>query len=137
VRAYQQIGQVDQAIAHLDQLIAHYRPGWNFQQVGRMLTEKLKPTAAWVSIGEIAILCSENKVDPACAEGSSLAIARSQSDRTGEAAALGSLGMLIVYRATTMKRFNIFSLATAKKIANQTYVVSVLNNLGTYASLAA
>jgi len=39
--------------------------------------------------------------------------------------------MLIVYRATTMKRFNIFrKLSDCKEDCNQTYVVSVLNNLG-------
>lgn len=141
VRAYQQIGQVDQAIAHLDQLIAHYRQDGNFQQVGRMLTEKAQ---AYSSLGQhrraIAILCSENKVeDPACAAGSSLAIARSQSDRTGEAAALGNLGNANRLQGDYDEAIQYLqkSLAIAKKIANQTYIVSALNNLGnTYASLA-
>jgi len=105
VRAYQQIGQVDQAIAHLDQLIA-LSPGWE-QQVGRMLTEKLKPTAAWVSMGERSrfyVVKTRWRIllVPKVVVWQLLA-----ASQIGEAAALGSQAMLIVYRATTMKRFNI------------------------------
>jgi len=105
VRAYQQIGQVDQAIAHLDQLIAHYRQDGNFQQENAH--RKIKPTAAWVSIGERSRFCSGNKVDPVCAEGSEYSNCSQPVRSHGEAA--GSPEAMLVYRAITMKRFNIFS----------------------------
>jgi tetratricopeptide (TPR) repeat protein len=95
-RVYSQVGQVDRAIASLNQLIAHYQNTGDRVQLGRMLTEQAQ---AYSSLGQqrkaIAILCGE-QTEPDCAKESALAIARQQSDPLGEAAGLGSLGN--VYR---------------------------------------
>ncbi|HEY9617895.1 MAG TPA: hypothetical protein V6C64_13710, partial [Microcoleaceae cyanobacterium] len=92
VRAQTQVGQVDVAIANLDQLINHYRQANDRRQLGRMLTEQAQ---LYSSLGQqrraIALLCNEVP-DQNCQPGSALAIAQQQADGLGTVAALGSLG---------------------------------------------
>ena len=61
-RVYQQVGQVDSAIAQIDRIIAYYRQVGLHLQVGRMLTEQAQ---AYSSLGQhrraIALLCSKGK----------------------------------------------------------------------------
>jgi tetratricopeptide (TPR) repeat protein len=95
-RAYSQVGEFDRAIASLDRPIDYYRKNSNRVQLGRMLAEQGQ---AYSNLGQqrraIAILCGKSR-EINCEPDSALAIARSTSDRLGEAAALGTLGN--VYR---------------------------------------
>lgn len=139
VRAYQQVGQEEPAIAQLNRLIAHYRKVGDLTQVGRLLTEQAQ---LYTSLGQqrraIVLLCG-NQIAPNCDSNSALAIARHQADRLGEAAALGSLGT--VYRLRGEYEASLQSLQTGLAIAqtldHPTYVISATSGLGnTYASLA-
>ena len=139
-RAYRQVGNMDKAIANLEQAIAYYREAGNKQLVGRMLTEVAQ---AYSTLGQhrraAAILCGEHTVDIVCLEDTALEIARGESDRFGEAAALGSLGN--IYRLQGQYTQAIQSLEASLEIAKQldrpTYINIALNSLGNvYASLA-
>ena len=142
VRAEQQVGKVDQAIAHLDQLIVDYQQTGNSIQVGRMRTEQAQ---AYSSLGQqrkaIALLCrdpSDQNAGSLCSTDSALAIARHQSDATGEVAAVGTLGN--VHRLRGEYERALQYLQTALKLAtpmqSQSHQFAALNGLGnTYVSL--
>jgi CHAT domain-containing protein len=138
-RVYSQVGQVNDAIASFDQLIAYYQKIGDRTQLGRMLTEQAQ---AYSNLGQqrkaIVLLCGD-QTEPNCGKESALAIALQQSDQLGEAAGLGSLGN--VYRLQgdyeTSLRSLRKSLAIAEKIENSAYIVGAKNGLGsTYANLA-
>ncbi|PSB26505.1 CHAT domain-containing protein [Stenomitos frigidus] len=138
VRAEQQVGEVDQAIAHLEQLIADYRQTGNTLQVGRMLTEQAQ---AYSSLGQqrkaIALLCGD--IGRPCVTDSALAIARHQADQSGEIAALGSLGNVYRLRGDYERAIQHLetTLALAKQTHSQPQLLAALNGLGNvYTSLA-
>ena len=142
VQAEQQVGEVDQAIAHLDQLIAAYQQAGNILQVGRMRTEQAQ---AYSRLGQqrkaIALLCHDGSDQAAglCSTDSALTIARHQADTTGEVAALGTLGNVHRLRGEYDRALE--SLQTALKLAtqmqSQSHQFAALNGLGNlYVSLA-
>ncbi|NEP00176.1 MAG: CHAT domain-containing protein [Symploca sp. SIO2E9] len=106
-RAYQQIGQLNQSISYWEQVIPYYQQIEAWEKQGRMMTELAQ---AYSSIGQhrqaIALLCgsldtnqnSDNDLSEqfnqklSCQQESALSIARTQGDKQGEIAALGSLG---------------------------------------------
>ncbi len=131
-RAYQQLGQPEQAIGYWNQVIADYRQFGNLQLLGRSLTEQAQ---AYSSLGQpkqaIALLCSPDK-DGNCSNGSALQIARATSDITGEVAARGSLGdatRLMGDYESAIKNLET-SLELARKLKNPAMLLSVLNSLG-------
>lgn len=139
-RAYQQVGQLAQAIAQLEQVIAYYRKINEPITVGRMLTEQAQ---LYSSLGQhrraIAILCGKNQIGAACSPDSALEIARRHSDSLGEVAAWGSLGNAHRLQGEYDQAIQDFegSLEIAKRIDNRTYLASSLNGLAnTYGSLA-
>ncbi|MBR8839465.1 MAG: CHAT domain-containing protein [Stigonema ocellatum SAG 48.90 = DSM 106950] len=138
VRAYQQVGRIDQAITDLERVITYYRQVRDHKQLLMMLTEQAQ---SYSSLGQhrraIAILCGDKY--PTCSKDSVLEIARSQSDYLGEVAALGSLGN--AYRLQGEYEYAIDclskSLEIAQKIDNIIYISAALNGLAnTYASRA-
>lgn len=106
-RAYEQIGQINQSITYWEKVIPYYHQIEAWQKQGRMMTELAQ---AYSSIGQnrqaIALLCSsldtnqnsdnnlseELNQNLSCQQESALPIARTQGDKQGEVAALGSLG---------------------------------------------
>ncbi|MEH2081962.1 MAG: hypothetical protein V7K89_18885 [Nostoc sp.] len=139
-RAYQQVGQIPEAIAQLKQVIDYYRQINEPIKVGRMLTEQAQ---LYISLGQhrraITILCGENQSNATCSQDSAIEIARHQSDELGEVAAWGSLGNAHRLQGKYEQAIQDFERSDqiAKGIDNQTYVVSNLNGLAnTYASLA-
>nr|WP_243147194.1 CHAT domain-containing protein [Scytonema sp. UIC 10036] len=132
VRAYQQIGQPEQAINRWNELTAYYRQVGNWQFLGRSLSEQ---SQAYNSLGQplkaIALLCNPDKYNN-CRDGSALEIARATSDRMGEVAALGSLGdakrLTGDYELAIKYLEN--SLEIVKKLKTPALRVSVLNSLG-------
>ncbi|MEH2358480.1 CHAT domain-containing protein [Nostoc sp.] len=139
-RAYQQVGQIPEAIAQLKQVIAYYRQTNQPIKVGRMLTEQAQ---LYSSLGQhrraVAILCGQNQINLPCTQDSSLEIARHHSDDLGEVAAWGSLGNAHRLQGEYEKAIQDFerSYEIAQRINNQTYIMSSLNGLAnTYASLA-
>ncbi|MBW4621671.1 MAG: CHAT domain-containing protein [Cyanosarcina radialis HA8281-LM2] len=138
-RAYSQVGEFDRAIASLNRPIDYYRKIGNRIQLGRMLTEQGQ---AYSNLGQqrqaIALLCGK-QTEPNCDRESALAIARQQSDRQGEAAALGTLGN--VYRLQGDYEISLQllkkSLTIAEKLKNSGYIIAAKNGLGnTYGNLA-
>ncbi|MEH2371604.1 CHAT domain-containing protein [Nostoc sp.] len=139
-RAYQQVGQIPEAIAQLKQVIAYYRQTNQPIKVGRMLTEQAQ---LYSSLGQhrraIAILCGQNQINLPCTQDSALEIARRHSDFLGEVAAWGSLGNAHRLQGEYKQAIEDFehSYEIAKRINNQTYLASTLNGLAnTYVSLA-
>jgi tetratricopeptide (TPR) repeat protein len=143
VRAEQQVGEVAQAIAHLDQLIAAYQQTGNIIQVGRMRTEQAQ---AYSSLGQqrkaIALLChdpSDQNAGSLCSSDSALAIARHQADATGEVAAVGTLGNVQRLRGEYERALQYLqtALKLATQMQSQSHQFAALNGLGnTYVSLA-
>lgn len=138
-RAYSQVGEFDRAIASLDRPIDYYRKIGDRIQLGRMLTEQAQ---AYSNLGQqrqaIALLCGK-QTEPNCEKETALAIALQQSDRLGEAAALGTLGN--IYRLQgdyeTSLRLLKQGLTIAEELKNSAYIMAVKNGLGnTYANLA-
>ncbi|HEY9611495.1 CHAT domain-containing protein, partial [Allocoleopsis sp.] len=139
-RAYQQVSQLTQAIAQLEQVIAYYRKINEPVTVGRMLTEQAQ---LYSSLGQhrraIAILCGKNHSHVACSPDSALEIARHHSDSLGEVVAWGSLGNAHRLQGEYDQAIQDFerSLEIGKRIGDRTYLVSTLNGLAnTYASFA-
>lgn len=138
VRADQQIGAMDQAIAHLAQLITYYRQTGNPLQIGRRLTEQAQ---AYTSLGQqrraIALLCGE--VDQPCVADSAVAIARHQEDTPGKVAALGSLGNAYRLRGDYDRALQhlTMTLKLARQLQSLPQTLAALNGLGnTYTNLA-
>jgi CHAT domain-containing protein len=133
--AYRQIGQFEPAIDHWQDAIANYRQQGDRVKVGRLLTELAQ---TYSQLGQnkeaIALLCGASKTDEDCpeSEGSALQIAREFSDRSGEVAALGSLGE--AYRLTGKHDKAIATLEASLTITQASdlpvYRASVLNSLG-------
>jgi CHAT domain-containing protein len=139
-RAYQQSGKLDLAINYLNQILVYYRQGGDLRQVGRILTELAQ---IYSSLGQynraVTILCSYNLQDTTCTKNSAIAIAKSEKDTAGEAAAVGSLGNTLQMKGDYQESLKYFdeSLKLAQQVGNKTYISSALNGLGnTYASLA-
>lgn len=151
-KVYQQVGQVDSAIAQQHQIIAYYRQIGLHLQVGRMLTEQAQ---AYSTLGQhrraIALLCSKDKERGVrseergdlksfnCDKDSALQIARQESDNLGLAAALGSLGN--AYRLqgeySLATGYLEASLELAQQIHLPSHILAALNSLGNiYTSLA-
>ncbi|QFS50094.1 CHAT domain-containing protein [Nostoc sphaeroides] len=139
-RAYQQVGQISEAIAQLKQVIDYYRQTNEPIKVGWMLTEQAQ---LYSSLGQqrraITLLCGENQNNGTCSQDSAIEIARQHSDKLGEVAAWGSLGNAHRLQGEYKQAIQDFKRSDeiAKGVDNQTYVVSNLNGLAnTYASLA-
>lgn len=139
-RAYQQVGQIPEAIAQLKEVIAYYRQTNEPIKVGRMLTEQAQ---LYSSFGQhrraVTILCGQNQSNATCSQDSAIEIARHHSDDLGEVAALGSLGNAHRLQGEYEQAISNFERSDeiAKRVDNRTYIVSNLNGLAnTYASLA-
>lgn len=132
VRAQAQVGQVDAAIANLNQLISYYRQVNDPQQFGRMLTEQAQ---LYSNLGQhrraIALLCHEFS-EQNCRPDSALAIARQQADLLGTAAALGSLGNAYRLRGNYAAALGYLneSLEIAQQLHLSTYEVAAWHGLG-------
>ncbi|MBD2088929.1 CHAT domain-containing protein [Microcoleus sp. FACHB-1515] len=130
-RAYQQIGQTNQEIQYWQQAAAHYRQAGDRAQWGRMLTEQAQ---AHRRLGQsrqaIALLCGATPPD--CLPESALQLARTSSDRLGEAAALGSLGEAYRTRGDYQRAIELLSAshAVAQDINQLAYQAAALNGLG-------
>ncbi len=138
-RVYSQMGQVNDAIASLNSLIAYYQKIGDRVQLGRILTEQAQ---AYSNLGQqrkaIALLCGQQP-ESDCKEDSALAIAHQQSDQLGEAAGLGSLGNIYRLQGDYEISLRLLekSLAIAETIKNSAYIIAAKNGLGnTYANLA-
>lgn len=132
-RAYQQLGESEEALSHWDKVIAYYHASKDWKQMGRMLTEAAQAYSDFGQPGKaIALLCSNEKPKPkekrVCRQGSALQIALEQKDKSGEVAALGSLGE--AYRLSGDYEQAIKDLEQAKEIKDPAYQFSVLNSLG-------
>ncbi|MBE9104606.1 CHAT domain-containing protein [Nostoc cf. edaphicum LEGE 07299] len=139
-KAYQQVGQISEAIAQLEQVIDYYRQTNEPLKVGRMLTEQAQ---LYSSLGQhrraATILCDQKQSNSACSQDSAVEIARNHSDELGEVAAWGSLGNAHRLQGEYEQAIQDFERSNeiAKRINNQIYVASTLNGLAnTYASLA-
>jgi CHAT domain-containing protein len=139
-RAYQQLGDTTPTLNHWEKVTAYYRSQNNSQKVGRVLTEIAQ---VYSNSGQtkkaVSFLCgaANTKVPEklACQPGSALQIALEQNDKSGEVAALGSLGE--TYRLQGNYDVAIKYLETAKNSQNQTYDFAIFNSLGNaYASRA-
>lgn len=131
-RTYQQLGQNEQALNYWEKVNNYYRSQQNWQKVGRILTEIAQAYSNFgQTIKAINFLCgvdAKNIENLACQQGSALQIALQQQDKTGEIAALGSLGE--AYRLRGNYDIAIQYLEAAKKTNNQTYNFAILNSLG-------
>lgn len=133
--AYQQMGQLGEAINYWKAAIANYRSSNDLVKVGRLLTEQAQTYSRLGQNKEaIALLCGASEANDTClrSEGSALQIAQKFSDRSGEVAALGSLGE--VYRLRGQYAQAIETLETSSKAAQESsssmYRASILNSLG-------
>ncbi|RCJ18690.1 hypothetical protein A6S26_28320 [Nostoc sp. ATCC 43529] len=131
-RTYQQLGENEQALSYWEKVNNYYRSQQNWQKVGRILTEIAQAYSNFGQTGKaINFLCgvnAKNIQSLACQQGSALQIALEQQDKTGEIAALGSLGE--AYRLRGNYDLAIQYLEAAKKTNNQTYNFAILNSLG-------
>ncbi|KAF3889316.1 MULTISPECIES: CHAT domain-containing protein [Nostocales] len=138
-RAYQQLGDSEEALSYWEQVTKYYRNSGNLQQYGRMLTEQAQTYSNLGQPGKaIALLCGIPEKQPKsdtkpqeqsnCLPGSALQIARQQTDKLGEVAALGSLGE--AYRLRGKYDDAIKHLEQAEKITEPVYKSKVLNSLG-------
>ena len=139
-RAYQQIGQVDGALAYFDRAIDRYRATGESMELGRILTEQAQ---AYSSLGQhqraIAMLCGSVESDGNCQADSAVGIARASRDEWGMAAAIGSLGNAYRLQGMYPKALESLemSLTVARRIEAPSYILAALNSLGNvYASLA-
>ncbi|GFE70791.1 CHAT domain-containing protein [Chroococcus sp. FPU101] len=131
-RTYQQLGDPSTAIAYWQDAINHYSRTGNLQKVGRNLTEQAQSYAALgQSRNSINLLCgNSDDLDSlmSCLPNSALEIARQQQDKSGEVAALGSLGE--AYRAIGQYPQSIIILEKAEQISDSSHQAAILNSLG-------
>ncbi|GAP94257.1 TPR repeat precursor [Leptolyngbya sp. NIES-2104] len=132
--AFQQLGQSGAALEQWKTAIALYRSSGEFVQVGRLLTEQAQ---TYSRLGQnkaaIALLCGASETDQCLkSEGSALQIAQKFNDRSGEVAALGSLGEAYRLRGEYSKAIKTLesSLKTTEGVNSLTYRAAVLNSLG-------
>jgi CHAT domain-containing protein/tetratricopeptide (TPR) repeat protein len=128
-RAYQQVGDLEQAIAQFEAITTHYRQANDSVQVGRMLTEQAQILGDMGQYRKAIVLLRDN----------ALKIAQREPDPLGEAAALGSLGTIYYLQGeydqsiTTLQK----SRGIAEKLGNTNYLTAIWNDLGNvYSSLA-
>jgi CHAT domain-containing protein len=138
-RAYQSLGQTDAEIRYWEQASLVYQQLDDRVQVGRMLTEQAQ---FYSRLGQyrnaITLLCSANPGRP-CDPGSAIAIAQEIGDRSGEAAALGSLGDAYRLRGDYQQAIQSLQagLEISQTLDNPAYLISTYNSLGNaYLSLA-
>ncbi|MFN6516003.1 MAG: CHAT domain-containing protein [Nostoc sp. CreGUA01] len=132
-RTYQQLGENEQALNYWEQVNNYYRSQQNWRKVGRILTEMAQAYSSFGQTGKaINFLCgvseAKNIQNLACQQGTALQIATEQQDKTGEIAALGSLGE--AYRLRGNYDVAIQYLEAAKNTNNQTYNFAIFNSLG-------
>ncbi len=132
-RTYQQLGENEQALNYWDRVNNYYRSQQDWRKVGRILTEIAQAYSSFGQTGKaINFLCgvsaAKNIQNLACQQGTALQIATKQQDKTGEIAALGSLGE--AYRLRGNYDIGIQYLEAAKNTNNQTYNFAILNSLG-------
>ncbi|MBW4506262.1 MAG: CHAT domain-containing protein [Scytonematopsis contorta HA4267-MV1] len=136
--AYRQLGNIEQTAINWEKVVSLYNRLKNPRETGRALTELAQ---AYSSLGQpkkaIEILCnadSESEIEKKvknesnCLAESSLQIARTQKDKIGEVAALGSLGE--VYRQLAKYNDAIEKLEEAKKINGESNSFLITNSLG-------
>lgn len=133
--AYQQIGQFSEAIEQWKRAITNYRQLRDWIKVGQLLTEQAQ---TYSRLGQnktaIALLCGESETENTClkSDGSALQIAEQFSDRSGEIAALGSLGE--AYRSRGSYDRALQTLETSLKLVqvldSPIYRASILNSFG-------
>lgn len=138
-RAYQSLGQTDAEIRYWQQANRIYQQLNNRLQVGRMLTEQAQ---VYSRLGQyrnaITLLCSPNPGQP-CDDGSAIQIAQETNDRSGEAAALGSLGDAYRLRGEYQPAIQYLQagLEISQSLDKPAYLISTYNSLGNaYLSLA-
>jgi CHAT domain-containing protein len=134
-RVYHQLGETSETLNYWNKVLAYYRNQNNLQKVGKVLTEIAQ---VYSNSGQtkkaVSLLCGTDDIST-CLAGSALQISQQQKDKSGEIAALGSLGE--AYRLQGNYDLAIKSLETAKKSQNKTYNVAISNSLGnSHASLA-
>ena len=132
-RAYQQLGQAEQALSYWQQATDQYRDQENWPQVGRMLTEQAQ---TYSRLGQnrqaLGLLCGSTP-DRDCAPNSALDIARQQQDRRGEVAALGALGEIHRLRGNyeESEQWLQAGQVLAETLNDPIYLASITNSLGT------
>lgn len=138
-RAYQALGQTDAEIRYWEQASRVYQQLNDRLQVGRMLTEQAQ---FYSRLGQyrnaITLLCSPNLGQP-CDDGSAIKVAQETNDRSGEAAALGSLGDAYRLRGDYQQAIDYLQagLEISQALENPAYLISTYNSLGNaYLSLA-
>ncbi len=136
-RAYQQLGDVEEALTKWKELVAYYNASRERKLLGRMLTEQAQ---AYNSLGQplkaIEILHGLEQTEKKKKVGekiqskpnTALQIAREEKDRIGEAAALGSLGD--AYRKRGNYEQAIYYLKQALDINEPNYEQALLSSLG-------
>ena len=130
-RAYQQVGKSSEEIVYWKRAVDATQALDNPQKLGRLLTEQAQ---AYSRIGQhrraIAILCGSRT--ETCATGSALQIADSTADRSGQVAALGSLGE--AYRLNGQLERALVYLEQGKTVSstlnNPTLEAAIFNSLG-------
>jgi CHAT domain-containing protein len=137
-RVYQQMGQTSTEIDYWERAIAATQTLGDRPKLGRLLSEQAQ---AYSRLGQhrraIAILCgSETNI---CVENSALHIAEAAEDKTGQVAALGSLGEAYRLSGDAEKALTYLEQggAIARELGDPVLESAILNSLGnTAASLA-
>lgn len=138
-RGYQAIGQTNQAIAHWEQANVIYLRLKDLPQLGRSLTEQAQVYSQLGQYREAITLLCGTPASESCAQGSAIEIAHSAEDRSGLAAAMGSLGEAYRLKGNYLQATQYLqqSLELAQQLNNPLYISSALNSLGnTYTGLA-
>ena len=127
-RTYQQLGETATTLSYWEKVIAYYHSQNDLQKAGRVLTEMAQ---VYSNSGQtkkaVNLLCGVADT-LTCQPGSALRIAREQQDKSGEIAALGSLGE--AYRLQGNYDLAIKYLEIAENSQNQTSNFALLNSLG-------
>ncbi|RUT00816.1 hypothetical protein DSM106972_072250 [Dulcicalothrix desertica PCC 7102] len=140
-RAYQQVGQTENAIKHWENVVQLHNQLGDAAKVGHSLTELAQ---VYTSYGQpkkaIELLCNPNESNE-CQTGTSVKIAQQNVDIEGEVAALGSLGDAYQLfegceeegkcRAIQRLEDSLNKIKEKNKnINNKNYEISILNSLG-------
>jgi len=140
-RAYQQVGQLSEAMTALDELTAYYRATDDTRQLGRILTEKARvygelgqPQNALLAIcadKTQTITCEGETLIGAESDGA-LAIATQRSDVKGQAAALGVLGQTYYLQGNYTAAISALDASLALALSNQyvPYQIAANDTLG-------
>lgn len=131
-RAYQQLGQTEQAIAQWQQVVRLYQDSGDQAQLGRALTEQAQ---LYSQIGQlrraIELLCNADLTGD-CTPNSALQLAQTIHDPVLQAAALGSLGNAyrLIGEYNAAQKDLEASRAIAVTLKQPAYEISALNSLG-------